>query len=130
MLISSQLPLLLEGTIRQNIFLGDSYEKEQLIEVMDTCCLSELLDEKEELIIGGENDKISGGQKQRINTARILIRKPDVIILDEPTASLDALTAQKLARNVVAFTKKYNLMLIVVSHNQDFDEYADKLLQL
>src|SRR5699024_2220017 len=73
---------------------------------------------------------LSGGQKQRINLARILLRKPELLILDEPTSALDNETSEKIVKNIVEFSKANNMSLIVISHRDDFDKYADDIYTL
>ena len=63
---------------------------------------------------------------QRITIARTLIRKPKFLLLDEITASLDAKTAELIAKNIVAFTKKYNIGIIAVSHKDEFIPFSNK----
>jgi ABC transporter ATM len=60
----------------------------------------------------------------------MLIRRPDVLILDEPTAALDTQTSSRLARQMVEYARKYAMMLIIVSHKPDFDRHATKIVQI
>jgi ABC-type bacteriocin/lantibiotic exporter with double-glycine peptidase domain len=66
-------------------------------------------------MLGDGGMSISGGQAQRIAVARALYRDSEVIIMDEPTSSLDNLTSQKLMENIYDLTS--NKTLIIVTHN-------------
>jgi ABC-type bacteriocin/lantibiotic exporter with double-glycine peptidase domain len=59
--------------------------------------------------------KLSGGQKQRIAIARMFLKNPPIIILDEPTASLDAVATEQIKDSIDAIKK--NRTVIFISHN-------------
>ena len=85
-----QNTVLIEGTLKENIFMGDNFLSEEFQEIIYTCVLEKFLENKEDNFVIKEHGKnISGGEKQRIGLARILIRKPEVLILDEITSGLD-----------------------------------------
>lgn len=126
-----QKPIMLEDSIYENITLGNSYSNSELNEVIDVCCLREFVENKTlDFVLSEDKNNISGGEKQRINLARMLIRKPEVLILDEPTASLNRKMATDLVRNLKAFIEKYSITLIVISHNDDFDYIVTKSINL
>ena len=60
---------------------------------------------------------LSGGQKQRVALCRALMRKPDILLLDEPFSALDMNMREKLQKDVYNFHKKFNLTTIMVSHS-------------
>lgn len=62
---------------------------------------------------------LSGGMKQRVGVARALIGSPDVILMDEPFAALDALTAESMRMLLVKLRKSYGTTTIFVTHNID-----------
>jgi putative ABC transport system ATP-binding protein len=74
--------------------------------------------------------KLSGGEQQRVAIARAIASSPDILILDEPTASLDGDTG----RNIVEFVKKNVLnekrCIIIVTHDNRIYEYADRILKM
>jgi putative ABC transport system ATP-binding protein len=74
--------------------------------------------------------KLSGGEQQRVAIARAVVTQPDILILDEPTASLDGDTG----RNVVAFVKEHLLgptrAIVIVTHDSRIYEYADAILHM
>ncbi len=69
----------------------------------------------------GHEDKypsqLSGGERQRVALARVLIRQPKVLLLDEPTASLDELTKESLQDSIVELSKSLGMSLILVTHH-------------
>ncbi|HPT08440.1 MAG TPA: ATP-binding cassette domain-containing protein [bacterium] len=67
--------------------------------------------------------ELSEGQKQIIAIIRSLLNKPDVIILDEPTSSLDSINQKKILDLLIKIKKKYNLTYILISHNQRVIDY-------
>ena len=122
-----QKPFLFSVSIKENILLGNDFGKEQLDEVIKVCALEEMVRQyglEKEIDWNGGN--VSGGELQRITIARTLIRKPKFLLLDEITASLDAKTAELIAKNIVAFTKKYNIGIIAVSHKDEFIPFSNK----
>jgi putative ABC transport system ATP-binding protein len=74
--------------------------------------------------------KLSGGEQQRVAIARAMIGRPDVLILDEPTASLDGETG----RNIVAFIKKELLTdqrsIVIVTHDARIYEFANRIITM
>jgi len=131
LLLAEQEPVLIDGTVRDNLWFGEQFPEDLTQEVLDVACLKDFATpDGLEQLIGGDEDGVSGGQKQRIAIARLLIRRPDVLILDEPTAALDAGTSSRLARQMVEYARKYAMMLIIVSHKPDFDPYATKSIEI
>ena len=73
--------------------------------------------------------ELSGGQKQRVAIARALIKRPKVILADEPTGNLDAATTEEVLKLLRAISK--NTLVVIVSHNlRDAETYADRILEL
>src|SRR5271166_5751633 len=74
--------------------------------------------------------KLSGGEQQRVAIARAIVSRPDILILDEPTASLDGDTG----RNIVGFVREHILSdqrcIVIVTHDSRIYEYSDRILKM
>jgi len=77
------------------------------------------LEGKEELM----TSELSGGMRKRVAIARSLAMNPDLILYDEPTAELDPVTSDELARVIMNLKKEVNLTTIIVSHDLNFALY-------
>ena len=74
--------------------------------------------------------QLSGGQQQRVAIARALFNQPPIIMADEPTGALDSKTGQLVMRMLRALRDKAGKTVIVVTHDPEVAEYADRLIQL
>ena len=98
-----------EGTLNNNITLEDkSISPEELNKIKKVASLQEFGESNRKILYKGNN--ISGGQKQRIAIARALIKKTDVLVLDEAYASLDINTQETIKNNIL---KDYNNTIII-----------------
>lgn len=74
-------------------------------------------------------NELSGGQKQRVAIARALVKKPQIIMADEPTGALDSNTGKAIFDTLKKLSREK--LVIVVSHDRDFAEtYADRIIEL
>ncbi len=74
-------------------------------------------------------NELSGGQKQRVAIARALVKKPEIIMADEPTGALDSVTGGQVLETLKRLSS--NKLVIVVSHDREFAEkYADRIIEL
>ena len=122
-----QSPSLFIGSIRQNLCLGhDSSDSEIWAALEQAGLKTEILDL--ELLLGENGAGLSGGQQQRLAIARALLCKTEVIIFDEPTSSLDAVSESQIKATLESLhgTKT----LIVIAHRPSTIEKADQIIRL
>lgn len=75
--------------------------------------------------------ELSGGQKQLVNLASVVAMRPEVLILDEPTAQLDPVSARKMLDVVQMLCREYSMTVIITEHRlENLVEVADRLLVL
>jgi putative ABC transport system ATP-binding protein len=74
--------------------------------------------------------QMSGGQQQRVGIARAFVAKPKIVFADEPTGNLDSKTTIEVMEMIVRMARKYHETLILVTHDQEIAEYADRIVHL
>ena len=74
--------------------------------------------------------QMSGGQQQRVGIARAFVTRPEVVFADEPTGNLDSHTTKEVMHMIRSFAKKYHQTIILVSHDKEMTEYADRIVTL
>lgn len=124
-----QNPFIFEGTVRENLTIGlefadkDPLPDHELIQILKKVQLQINLDE--------DATHLSGGEKQRLALARILLMKPKVLLLDEPTSSLDEATAENVMKQIIDYCKEIACTIIMISHsNLIIELVADNVLDL
>ena len=92
--------------------------------------INEILAEVDLLDYAGRKpNELSGGQKQRVAIARALVKKPQIIMADEPTGALDSNTGKQIFDTLKKLSKEK--LVLIVSHDRDFAErYADRIVEL
>lgn len=115
--IIQQHVFVFNATIRENITMFRDFPEAQVNEAIRLSGLSALVAEKGVDALCGENGSgLSGGEKQRISIARSLLRKSQVLLVDEATAALDAETAHQVSSAILGLT---GVTRIVVTHALD-----------
>ncbi len=74
--------------------------------------------------------KLSGGEQQRVAIARAIAGHPDIMIFDEPTASLDGDTGRKIVEFVKKDVLNENRCIIIVTHDSRIYEYSDRIMKM
>jgi ATP-binding cassette subfamily B protein len=125
-----QEPLLFSGTIRENIEFGlKNVSEKDYREALTVSQIEKEIEnfsDKDRTVIGQRGVNLSGGQKQRIAIARALIRKPEILILDDITASLDAENEEKLWQDIGRIFK--DITCFIVSHRLSTIRYVDNVV--
>lgn len=127
-----QKAVLFKGSIRENLYWGKENATEaEIQEAISIAQAREFIEEKEKgldtfVTQGGKN--LSGGQKQRLTIARAIIKKPDILILDDSASALDYATDAKLRKAIREKTD--HLTVFVVSQRASSIQYADQIIVL
>ena len=74
--------------------------------------------------------KLSGGEQQRVAIARAIASRPDILIFDEPTASLDGTTGKRILEFVKNNILNDNRCILIVTHDSRIFEYADRIIEM
>ncbi|CAM3955139.1 ABC transporter ATP-binding protein [Mesobacillus zeae] len=76
-------------------------------------------------------EELSGGKKQQMNLASVLLMQPDILLLDEPTAQLDPVSAREFTNMLVRLNEEFGMTIIVAEHRlEDFVAAADKVVMM
>jgi len=114
----SQEAFLFNGTIIENMSLGNPYVSyEEIIEACKRAHIHEFINSlplRYNTLIEENGSNLSGGQKQRLSIARAMLKKPDIIIMDEATSNLDSITEKAIEHTMNDFTK--DITTIVIAH--------------
>jgi len=130
----SQDVFIINDTLYKNVALGYKDEEinhDKVLNVLKQAGLSEFISKRHkgiEFIISEDGKNISRGQRQRIGIARALYRDPKIIILDEPTSSLDNKTSEKFIKTLHKIRK--NKLIIMCTHNLKHLSVCDKIIKI
>ncbi|SDW76725.1 lipoprotein-releasing system ATP-binding protein [Lutibacter oricola] len=80
--------------------------------------------------INHKPNELSGGEQQRVAVARALINNPDVVFADEPSGNLDSASAKNLHELFFELRKKFNQTFVIVTHNSELANMADRKLEM
>jgi ABC-type multidrug transport system fused ATPase/permease subunit len=122
----------LAGSLRDNLKLGaPDAGDDELVRVLDQVNLGELVTRSPSGLdaqVGDDGILLSGGQRQRLAIARALLSRPALLLLDEPTASLDARNEQALAAAVAGIGP--DTTVLVIAHRLSTVVDADRIVVL
>ena len=123
---------LFSGSIRDNIAFGlDEVSTEQINEAANIAGVTDFTKKMNngldyQLSEGGKD--ISGGQRQAIALARAIVRKPAIILLDEPTSAMDLTSERQIIRNLKSYFTKQTL--VVVTHRMSLLQLVDRVIAI
>ena len=120
-----------ESILKNIIFNQDKPDQHKINNALDKSGLKEWISDLPDGIqtnVGDEGAKVSGGQKQRIGIASSLYKNPEILILDEPTSSLDIETESDIINNIRNL--KGDKTIILISHKRSIIEQCDQVLKL
>lgn len=130
----SQQNTLFHGSLRENLLMGsnaNSVSDTDMKQALDLVGLNHMVQHHQEgfdRMIGENGQGLSGGQSQALMMARALLRKPKVLILDEPTSAMDATAERWLLKNLLSHCQE--MTIIVATHKQSVLGLVDKILIL
>lgn len=127
--VISQESIIFNLPIWQNITIGTDYSREDAIRVSKKIGIDEfinLLPEGFDTVSGEHGAKFSGGEKQRIALARAILKNSSIILLDEPTSSLDAKTENNIMNLIFDIFK--DKTILIIAHRLQSITNADKIL--
>ena len=75
-------------------------------------------------------DDLSGGQKQRVAIARALVRRPKIVLADEPTASLDSKSGRQVVTLIQQLAREQNCTILMVTHDNRVLDIADRIIHM
>lgn len=126
-----QNPVVFDGNIRENLLIAGRWDQ-QIAQTLD----HEIHTALERVGLSGikltqQAKDLSGGEQQRLALARTLLNHPQVLLLDEPTSSLDPKLAREIMDQVEKLRKALNLTIIAVSHDHMLmRRYAERVIIL
>ncbi len=131
----SQETQLFAGTIRENLqFVKPDATDAECTEAIRGAAATNILDRATEGLdtkIGEGGIKISGGERQRLAIARALLRKPDILIFDEATSSLDSVTEHAITETIAEIGKIHkDVIMVLVAHRLSTVRHADMIYVL
>ena len=128
--IVTQQTILFNDTIKNNIVYGKSNPTEE--EILDSIKIANLTEFIKKLpngldtIVGENGVKLSGGEKQRISIARAILKNPEILILDEATASLDSESERKVHKAIDNIIK--DRTVIIIAHRLSTIKNSNKII--
>lgn len=127
-----QKAVLFKGTVRENMKWGkQEAADEEIYQALEIAQAKEIIEEKKEgldFLIQQEGKNLSGGQRQRLTIARALVKKPEILIMDDSASALDFATDAKLRKAIKENTK--DMTVFIVSQRAATIKNADKILVL
>jgi ATP-binding cassette subfamily C protein LapB len=127
-----QEPFLFMGSVKDNITIGEQYASdEEIIEVSKLVGVHDFIGKHElgyDFLVGERGEGLSGGERQAITLARALISNPNMIIMDEPTNSMDKQTETNFIKRMKSIITDQTF--IVVTHKMSLLHLVDRVIIL
>jgi ATP-binding cassette subfamily C protein CydD len=124
-----QMPHFLTGTLAQNVTLGRAGDLRAALHRAAVGAVVQALPQGLSTRLGETGGGLSGGEARRITLARAIYASPDVILADEPTADLDAATAEAVTEGLLAQSTR-GATLVVATHDPVLAARMDRIIDL
>lgn len=111
-------------SVRENIEVGAYLSKEPL-DIDELLKLLGLYEHRYKL-----PNQLSGGQQQRTSIGRAIVKKPELLLCDEPTGAIDYATSKEILRLIEEINNKYGTTVMIVTHNMAIQNMADRIITL
>ncbi|MBA3272177.1 MAG: ABC transporter ATP-binding protein [Acidobacteria bacterium] len=125
---------LFSGTIRENLlFVRPDASDADCLEVLHQAACDSLLARADKglgTVIGEGGVKVSGGEKQRLSIARALLRRPELLVFDEATSSLDSLTEEGITETIRSVGSRRDVITLMIAHRLSTVFHADRIVVL
>jgi ATP-binding cassette, subfamily B, bacterial len=125
---------LFSGSIRENLlFVRPQATDAECMDVLRQASVDSLLaraDRGLDTVIGEGGVKVSGGEKQRLSIARALLRRPQLMVFDEATSSLDSLTEEEISQTIREVATSRDAVTILIAHRLSTVLHADRIYVL
>ena len=125
---------LFSGSIRENLrFVRPDASDQECLEVLRHASVESLLkraDRGLDTVIGEGGVKVSGGEKQRLSIARALLRRPQLLVFDEATSSLDSLTEEEISQTIRDVAASRDAITCLIAHRLSTVLHADRIYVL
>ncbi len=125
---------LFSGSIRENlVFVRPEASDEECMKVLHQAACDSLLARASnglDTVIGEGGVKVSGGEKQRLSIARALLRRPQLLVFDEATSSLDSLTEEEISKTIRDVSMHSDQITILIAHRLSTILHADRIYVL
>lgn len=128
-----QISVIFDGSVYQNLTLDGNYEDDEINEVLKRVDLYDFIYSLPESLntrIGLNGIQLSEGQLQRISLARLLLRHPSILWLDEPTAQLDQETKNIILRSINEYRLQEKALVVIFTHDPFVLHQVDKVYQI
>lgn len=125
---------LFSGSIRENLrFVRPGATDDECLEVIHQAAVQNLLQRASrglDTVIGEGGVKVSGGEKQRLSIARALLRRPQLLVFDEATSSLDSLTEEEISQTIRDVAASRDAITCLIAHRLSTVLHADRIYVL
>ncbi len=124
--------IIFNDTVRENVVIGKKgIEDQKVFHALKMVNMEETVRGMElglETIVGSNGNKLSAGEKQRLALSRIFLENKKILIMDEPTSSMDQKTASSVIGNILQHAS--GKLVIIITHDMDLLEHCDKRVHL